>query len=98
MTNPNKTAPQLAVDQSQGNAGLEGVIAAETRLSHVDGMAGRLILRGYDLDAVADWSFEALLALLWQDLAPENLDAAQIQTALGRRGCGLSIYSIPCSA
>ncbi|MBX3456316.1 citrate synthase/methylcitrate synthase [Ferrovibrio sp.] len=84
MTNSSKTAPQLAVDQSQGNAGLEGVIAAETRLSHVDGMAGRLILRGYDLDAIADWRFEALLALLWQDLAPENLNAAQIQTALGK--------------
>lgn len=84
MTDKTQTTPHLAANQPQGNAGLEGVIAAETRLSHVDGMAGRLILRGYDLDEIADWSFEALLALLWRDLAPENLDAAQIQAALGK--------------
>ena len=30
--------------------GLDDVIAAETALSHVDGEAGRLILRGHDLN------------------------------------------------
>jgi citrate synthase len=33
--------------------GLDDVIAAETALSHVDGEAGRLILRGHDLEELA---------------------------------------------
>lgn len=63
--------------------GLEGVLAAETVLSHVDGAAGRLVLRGRELRQLADWSFEAVLALLWRDLAPENLDETQIRQRLG---------------
>ena len=30
--------------------GLDDVVAAETVLSHVDGQAGRLVLRGFDLE------------------------------------------------
>ncbi len=63
--------------------GLEGVVVAETVLSHVDGAAGRLVLRGHELDQLAGWSFEAVLALLWRDLAPENLDEARIRMRLG---------------
>ena len=33
--------------------GLDDVIAADTVLSHVDGAAGRLIIRGYDLEELA---------------------------------------------
>jgi citrate synthase len=46
--------------------GLEGVIAAETVLSEVDGEAGRLLIRGRTLDELAGrWRFEDVLALLW---------------------------------
>ncbi len=46
--------------------GLEGVIAAETVLSDVDGAAGRLIIRGHSLDEIAGrWTFEDAAALLW---------------------------------
>jgi citrate synthase len=34
-------------------SGLEGVIATETRLSHVDGQAGELIIGGYALEEIA---------------------------------------------
>ena len=59
------------------NAGLDNVIAADTVLSHVDGEAGRLIIRGHDLeDLVARFGFEEAAALLWQDfqhpLAPKR--------------------------
>ncbi|OLP60195.1 citrate synthase/methylcitrate synthase [Xaviernesmea oryzae] len=64
-------------------SGLDQVIAAETRLSHVDGAAGRLILRGYDLADLAGWRFEEVLALLWADLTPISLDAHSISAALG---------------
>ena len=45
--------------------GLEGVIAAETRLSHVDGERGRLILVGHDVEQLAGRaSFAEACALL----------------------------------
>jgi citrate synthase len=51
--------------------GLDDVIAAETALSHVDGEAGRLILRGHDIEALAGHSsFEDAAGLLWSDLVP----------------------------
>lgn len=70
------------------SAGLEGVVAAETVLSHVDGAAGRLVLRGFELHQLADWSFEAVLSLLWRDLAGENLDEAEIRSRLGKARAG----------
>lgn len=46
--------------------GLDGVIAAETVLSDVDGLAGRLVIRGRDVAALAaGMTFEQALALLW---------------------------------
>lgn len=65
-------------------SGLEGAVAAETILSHVDGAAGRLVIRGHELAQLTGWSFEAVLALLWADLAPENLTEPEIRERLGR--------------
>jgi citrate synthase len=46
--------------------GLEGVVAVETALSHVDGRAGRLILCGEALaDFVARHDFESAAAAFW---------------------------------
>ncbi len=59
--------------------GLEGVVAADTVLSEVDGLAGRLIIRGHSLDELAGQvTFEEVTRLLWDgffndlpiDLAP----------------------------
>ena len=53
-------------------SGLEGVVAAETVLSDVDGLGGRLTLRGMPLDAVAGrWRYEDILALLWGGFFPD---------------------------
>ncbi|MBF9195412.1 citrate synthase/methylcitrate synthase [Microvirga terrestris] len=52
--------------------GLDDVIAAETALSHVDGEAGRLIIAGHDLEALAGRvAFEDAVALLWEGLVPD---------------------------
>ncbi|MGE0232588.1 MAG: citrate synthase/methylcitrate synthase [Flavobacteriaceae bacterium] len=64
-------------------SGLENVVAANTVLSHVDGAAGRLIVRGHELGALSDWPFEAVLALLWKDLAREPMNEQTIRAALG---------------
>ncbi|WP_134497271.1 citrate synthase/methylcitrate synthase [Microvirga pakistanensis] len=51
--------------------GLDDVIAAETVLSHVDGEAGRLIIRGHDLEELAGRvPFEDVAAMLWDGLVP----------------------------
>ena len=60
--------------------GLEGIVAAHTVLSDVDGQAGRLIIRGRSLDELAQgFRFEDVIRLLWdgflKDL-PSNIPAA----------------------
>ncbi len=62
--------------------GLEGVVAAETVLSEVDGLAGRLIIRGHSLDELAGrTTFEAVTRLLWDGFF-DHLPA-DLQPALG---------------
>jgi len=65
------------------NPGLDDVIAAETVLSHVDGAAGRLVVRGHDLEDIAGRSFEAVLALLWNGLTAQPSSEQGIRAALG---------------
>ena len=51
--------------------GLEDVVAAETVLSDVDGLAGRLIVRGQPLEALAGHStYAQVLSLLWDGFFP----------------------------
>jgi citrate synthase len=51
--------------------GLENVVAAETVLSDVDGLAGRLVIRGLPLEALAGRvSYEHVLGLLWEGFFP----------------------------
>src|SRR3954452_22233386 len=65
--------------------GLDDVIAAETVLSHVDGEAGRLIIRGHDLEGLAGRvSYEAAVATLWDGVVPGAGSEAGIREALGR--------------
>ena len=52
-------------------AGLEDVVAAETRLSGVDGEAGELTIAGFPVEELAGRaSFEEVLYLLWNDELP----------------------------
>ena len=57
--------------------GLEGVLVAESGLSSIDGDAGRLIYRGYDIETLArEATYEEVLYLLWHGELPtaEELD------------------------
>jgi citrate synthase len=55
--------------------GLEGVIAAETMLSSVDGEAGELIIAGYPVEELAPNSrFEQTLFLLWNGRLPDDAE------------------------
>jgi len=63
--------------------GLEGVVVAESALSRVDGEAGRLIVRGYDIAELAERaSFEQTCALLWENETPSTATHARYRTRL----------------
>jgi citrate synthase len=60
--------------------GLDGVVAARTRLSHVDGQAGELIIGGYPLQELAGRvSFEEAAHLLWRGALPGAADLAGLR-------------------
>jgi citrate synthase len=57
--------------------GLDGVVALQTRLSHVDGENGLLIIGGYELEALAGRvTFEAAAHLLWTGHLPSPSESA----------------------
>ncbi|MBW2280021.1 MAG: citrate synthase [Deltaproteobacteria bacterium] len=63
------SATQNAEDA--GRSGLEGVVVADTVMSRVDGLAGHLVIRGYDVEVLAASArFEDVCALLWQGSTP----------------------------
>jgi citrate synthase len=66
-------------------SGLEGIVAAQTRISHVDGQRGELILAGYRLEEIADRvSFEEMVHLLWHDRLPTAAELADLRRDLAR--------------
>lgn len=66
--------------------GLRGVVASETRLSSVDGLAGELIIAGYPLEELApNASFEQTVYLLWNDRLPNEQELTQFNAELVER-------------
>ena len=68
--------------------GLEGVVAAATRLSRVDGLAGRLTIAGYEVEELAPRvTVEEVTHLLWYGGLPNarELDALKADLASRRR-------------
>ena len=63
--------------------GLEGVVAAETSLSLVDGQHGRLIIAGYALeDIAAHASFEEVAFLLWRGELPDQATLDEFKSTM----------------
>lgn len=70
------------------SSGLEDVVAADTVLSHVDGMAGQLIIRGISLDKlVEDASYERVVSLLLDGFVSDLPTPAELPGALGAARC-----------
>ena len=73
---------QALIDE---NNGLDGVVAGATVLSHVDGEAGTLILRGHFLEEIAGRiGFEGIAALLWDGLDDNGYDRDTVLGLLGQ--------------
>lgn len=66
MSSVSSTTPQVA-------KGLEGIVAAATQLSDVQGHVGKLTYRGYDInDLAAHSTFEETVDLLWYGTLPSR--------------------------
>ena len=63
--------------------GLEGIIAAETRIGDVRGDIGQLIYCGYDINELAGQvSYEEVVHLLWHNRLPTQRELEKLTTAL----------------
>lgn len=82
-------------------SGLEGVIAAETVLSHVDGQRGELVIRGLPLAVLMTGGFERALERLWGGFVASEPGtsgpAAELGPARGRAFAELRRW-LPASA
>jgi citrate synthase len=66
-----------------GPRGLDGVVAARTRLSKVDGAAGELVIGGYALDQLAGKvSFEEAAHLLWEGRLPRAAERDALRKSI----------------
>src|ERR1051325_7030678 len=76
--------------------GLEGVVAATTRLSHVDGEAGRLTIAGYAVEDLAPHaSFEEVAYLLLKGRLPEPEELVRFTEDLaGRRALSPALVEV----
>src|SRR5206468_847715 len=66
--------------------GLEGVLAARTEISMVDGRNGRLVYRGYTIsDIYEHCSFEEVAHLLWFGDLPDAEQLAELKGKLAAK-------------
>jgi citrate synthase len=70
------TTPQVA-------RGLEGIVAAATKIAEVDGAQGRLTLRGYDINELSGRVvFEEVAYLLWNGKLPNRTELDNLHKQL----------------
>jgi citrate synthase len=66
-------------------SGLEGVVVAETRLSRVEGDAGRLTYSGYSIEDLAEnTTFEEVCHLLWHGALPDRSQLGRLRQEVTR--------------
>jgi len=74
----------MNVHLTKSQIGLDGIPAAETVLSHVDGERGELIIAGEHVaDLAAQSSFEGVTARLWSGATGRRLSEADVRASLG---------------
>jgi citrate synthase len=77
------TATPAPVATPEFRPGLEGVVAAETKLSLVDGLKGELIIAGYKVEDIApNATFEEATYLLWHGKRASAQELAQFTQEL----------------
>ncbi len=80
-TNPQKEPVTQPAKPNKG--GLEGIVAATTAISKVEGEAGRLIYRGYNIhDLARTTTFEEIAHLLWFGHLPTRHELTDLKAKL----------------
>jgi len=75
--------PETATEKPVVARGLAGVYALESALSFIDGEAGILVYRGYNIHELAGKaSFEEVAHLLWKGHLPNQTELDELNTAL----------------
>src|SRR5205823_9593710 len=83
FTDQRAATRQEAPMDDQWKAGLEDVIAARSAVCAIDGAAGRLFYRGYEIGELAGAvPFEDVAALLWTGERPDAAQAADFRARL----------------
>ncbi|MGH7215260.1 MAG: citrate synthase, partial [Tepidisphaeraceae bacterium] len=77
MTQAQASSAASASPAAKSPAGLQGVVAAPSSICFIDGVAGRLVYRGYEIgDLVENASFEEVAFLLWDEKLPTRAGLA----------------------
>jgi citrate synthase len=64
-------------------AGLEGVVATESKLCYIDGDEGILSYQGYRIETLAEnATFEEVIFLLWNGRLPKQAELDALKAAL----------------
>jgi 2-methylcitrate synthase len=75
----------MSSEANVARAGLEGVVAAQSAISDVNGLEGRLIYYGYDIHDLAKHStFEETIYLLWNGRLPSRSELGDLKGQLSR--------------
>lgn len=75
----------MSSEANVAKAGLEGVVAAQSAISDVNGQEGRLIYCGYDIHDLAQHStFEETIYLLWNGELPTSSEIEALKGQLAR--------------
>ncbi len=75
----------MSSEANVAKAGLEGVVAAQSVISDVNGQEGRLIYSGYDIHDLAEHStFEEVIYLLWNQKLPTQKELDSLKEQLAR--------------
>ncbi|MFN2463684.1 MAG: citrate/2-methylcitrate synthase [Candidatus Dormibacteria bacterium] len=84
--------PQTALTESQDpsgqqySPGLEGIVAARTAMSDVNGRTGKLLYRGFDIAELAEKSnFEETCYLLYKGVLPNTSELEQLRRDLNQQ-------------
>lgn len=73
----------MSSEANVAKAGLEGIVAAQSSLSDVNGEEGKLIYAGYDIhDLAQNATFEEVIYLLWNGKLPTNAELDQLKSQL----------------
>src|SRR6202166_179263 len=80
---PLLTYRSLGIQMAVTQAGLEGIVAAESNICFIDGDLGILSYQGYNIHTLADHAtFEEVIYLLWYGRLPKQAELDQLKASL----------------